>query len=235
MKFDEKTKKLSIMLLAVVVIYSVLVFVIAGFSGHSGGFWSSYFMPIATIITFFLTFGVFKTDVFELNDWIFGFPLVTDGYVISAAQLVLSIGFMLLDKIISWKIAFVVQFVILIFYWAILVGCRVYVKQNDVVRETAIKDTSFSDKSLTQCKFISEMSQYDDIKTSYAQLYEQLRLSDPVSNKETALSEALILEKLSDASTWIIDEQKYADDLRENCRKLFALLEKRNMECRIGK
>ena len=206
-----------------ILIYSILVFIIFGFSNGSS-FWISYvFAKISFLLSYMVAYFSVNSAK-RLTDWIFSLPVMRWCVIYVAVELIIATVFMIINT--SWKIAFIPQFLIPIFFLVLVVPCFAQKSHaKSLSQETVVKVSVIRQMN---AKLIALIPRIEDtsLKREVEKAAEMLRHSDPMS--ADCLLE--LEQKLSD----VIDQtDKY---VRENnyekaaplAREICLLIEERN-------
>lgn len=233
MKLTSKGKLLAAILAIAFVAYNVILFMLCGFSGHTGVFWISWiFMIIAFAAMTFAGVILGKRGMF-LRDWLFGYPIIKHSTVFIIVEFAASTVFIIFSKVVPFGWAFAAQFLILCAYGVCAVSCFLAKETIDGVREKVADKTSFLKLLRVDAEMLVEKCSDPALKKELQGLSETIRFSDPMS------SEALFeLEK--DITLTVSECGKALDDgdfeeAGKLCRRANFQLSERNKKCKALK
>lgn len=177
-------KKINIKLLitvfaAVFVIFSVVIFIIAGFSGHNSIFWTSYGMAALAYIISAVVLGVnFTSKTF--SDWLYGYPIVRWSVLYILAVTIAAIVCMFIPKV-PWGVSFLIPFLLTVVYVILVVnsfiGKKVALRLDD---ET--KKVTYNIRSLyVKINSLLRIADSAENRKLLEELSEMAKYSDPVS------------------------------------------------------
>lgn len=229
-----KNKSLfHIMWAIALVFFNVCVFVIAGFTDHTAVFWLTY---VFTLIAFAVVEGstiILGRSGMHMRDWLFGYPIIRYCVIYSVAELVLAIVFFVLEEVVSWQLAFVVQFALVAFYSFMVISCIISKKTIDQVHNKVQKDT----KTITLMRVDAEMlvskCTDPDARKVFAAFSEKVRYSDPVSHEAVVYLENRLKAIIADAKAKL--EAGLITEAMDLCNSADLLLEERNMKVKAMK
>lgn len=233
MKINKNMKTAAIMLAIAFVVYNVILFVAAGFVDHNAVFWLSWVFVLLGFVTMAIV-GVFLGEEgLHMRDWIFGFPMLRYTYIYIIGELVLSVIFMLCEHTASWKLAFILQFILICIYLVFVVGCFFAKRTIHEVKTNTKDKTTFIRMLRVDAEMLVEKCNDAETKALCQKLAEDIRFSDPMSNE--ALFE---LEKEITLAVSSCNDAIAAGDLetaKELCGKASVLLTERNKKCKVLK
>ena len=201
-------------------VFSILLFVIAGFAGHGSAFWVAYVMT--TLAYAFSAVAIslnFKHG--KLFDKLFyGFPTIKWSDVYVGVVTTISIVCMLISNL-TWIVPFVAVFVLSIVYVIIVAGA--FIGKKEAVRIDAETKQTVQNMCLLKAEVNAAIN-----KTDYAQLKKQLiefseamRFSDPMSAEALLPLEELIKSNIAEIRTAIsAGETEKAKTLLAEAEKL---------------
>lgn len=233
MKINKNMKSAAIMLAVAFVVYNVILFVAAGFVDHTAVFWLSWVFVLLGFVTMAIV-GVFLGEEgLHMRDWIFGYPMLRYTYIYTIGELAFSVVFMLCEHSASWKLAFVLQFILLCIYLVFVVGCFFAKRTIHEVKTNTKDKTTFIRMLRVDAEILVEKCTDTELKVLCQRLAEDIRYSDPMSND--ALSElekeiALAVSSCKDAIA--VGNLETAKEL---CGKASVLLVERNKKCKVLK
>lgn len=233
MKLTNKGKLLAVFLAIVFIAYNVVLFVLCGFSGHTGVFWVSWtFMILAFAAMTFAGVILGKRGMF-LRDWLFGFPIVKHSTVYIIVEFIASTVFIILDKIIPFGWAFAAQFIILSVYGVCAVSCFLAKETIDDVHNKISDKTRFLKLLRVDAEMLVEKCSNPELKEQLKTLSEAIRYSDPMSNEALFEMEKEITFTVSECGKSI--ETGDFEEAEELCKKAVLLLAERNKKCKALK
>lgn len=233
MKTAKKTTLLSIIFAMTFVMYNLLLFLIAGFSGHSAVFWISYAFVLVAFACVLGCGVLLGSRGFSMRDWLFGYPLIKHTYVYIAAQLLVSVVFMLLQFAISWKLATVVQCVMLFVYMVFAISCLLTKQTIDVVEDRIRDKTAYIKLLRADAALLEEKTADAELRALCHKLAEDVRYSDPMSCEALFELEKEISLCVSECSDALSREDN--DTARALVEKATLLLSERNKKCKALK
>ena len=212
-------------------VYNIILFVIAGFTGHSSTFWISYtFMVAALVAATTISLLNFKKG-FTLKDWFFGYPILRWSYTYIAVELVVSIIFMLTPGSFL-KAAFVVQFLMICVYFAIVASC--FVAKKVAMSEEKVDEKVFYIRNMNVVlQTIFNETGETTLKSGVQKLMEAVRYSDPMSHESLTAIEQDIERNIYLLRDYVIEND--AKEALESIRHIDNLLKERNASCKISK
>lgn len=227
MKID---KIWGIMIAILFIVYNFCVFLIGGFTGHTGTFWASYVMELISMFCIFaMSFRV--TAIGEGKKLLFlGYSVFFWSTIFGTVQFVLTTIFMILDKGI--KFALSTEVVLLAVYIILILICF---KNQEMIQEIQKERTVSIDTMKTlklQLGIITELSADIDLKRVVEKLKEEFEYSDSVSSVETEDIEQQMLDKVNLLK---IVCRTNAEQAIELCNELKLQLKERNLICQSAK
>lgn len=233
MKSTKKSTLLAVIYVMSLVMYNFLLFIIAGFDGHSAVFWMSYaFMMVAFAMLLFCGL-VLGAKGFSMRDWLFGYPLIKHTTVYLAAQFTASALFMIFENSASWKLALVVM-VVLLFVYAVFAASCLLAKQTIDEVEDRIRDKTAYIKLLRADASLLESKTSDPaLKALCRKFAEDVRYSDPMSCEALFELEKEISLCVADCSEAFAAAD--ADAARTIIERASLLLRERNAKCKALK
>lgn len=227
MKVD---KTWSIIAGIVFVLYHFLVFLMAGFGGHSVVFWVSYIMAVlsmlfAFVVTLRLMAGANIKKVLFLGHSI----LVWSG-VFLLAQIVVTSVFMALDSHMIPAAA--IEVVLIAAYAVIILICFKNKEIVEEIQQTRETTTGTMKMLRTQMEIAETLCNDTDIRKMVQRLKEEFEYSDSVSSMETAALEAQMSGKIELLKNAV---QTDAEQARTLCEQLSRQLKERNIMCQKSK
>jgi len=216
----------------VFVIYNAIVFIAAGFTGHTATFWTAWaFMNVGMMAAAVVLVILGKR--LSIRDWLFGFPVAwhTTAYLIIG--LTTSTLFIVFERLVSWKLALPVQLAELAVYCVFAISCFIGKEKIDEIQDKVKDKTAFIKLLRVDVEML--VGKCSDAETSemLKSLAEKVRYSDPMS------AEALFeLEKEISFAVTECDEALVTGDYelaQEKCRRAEMLLSERNKKCKALK
>ncbi len=232
MNLSKKT--LSAIIIAILFFtYNTILFVAAGFVGHTATFWFSYAFMILAFVAVSVNFLLLGKNGFKLRDWLFGFPFVKHAAAFFIAELVASVIFIALEKKVSPAIAIIVQLLFLAIFLVFGISCVIAKKTITEVGDRVDEKTSFTKLLRVDAEMLAEKCDDEELSAKLKKLAEAVRYSDPMS------AEALFeLEKELAYTISICDEALVKKDYllaSELCDKASILLAERNKKTKALK
>lgn len=206
-----------------VLIYSILVFIIFGFSKGSS-FWISYVFAVISFLLSYMVSYLSVNSAKRLTDWIFSLPVMRWCVIYVIVEIIIATIFMIIHA--PWKIVFIPQFLLPIFFLILVVPC--FGQKNHVAEVSVETSVKVSYIRQLNAKLIALISRTEDsaLKKEMEKATDMLRHSDPMS--ADSLTE--IEEKMSACANQIdslIREKNYTEAaplVKEMC----LLIEERN-------
>lgn len=222
--FKNSTKGKFMGLSAITVfLYAFLTFVVFGFDGGSS-FWISFSFAIISIILAYFISYLSVNAARRLTDWIFSLPVMRWCVMYVIVEIIIATIFMIIHA--PWKIVFIPQFLLPIFFLILVVPC--FGQKNHVAEVSVETSVKVSYIRQLNAKLIALISRTEDsaLKKEMEKATDMLRHSDPMS--ADSLTE--IEEKMSACANQIdslIREKNYTEAaplVKEMC----LLIEERN-------
>lgn len=217
----------------VFVVYNAILFIIAGFE-HGASFWISYvFMLIAFAAVAVSSFALSRKSI-QPRDWLFGYPILSKGFIYLIAQFFVSTLFMLLDAIdCPWEIPLIVDVLVLTVYLVYVIGAFMAKGTIEAVHENVKVKTSYMKMLQADVEMMAMRAADPTVKVAYTKLAESIRYSDPMSNEALALVEGQMSAMAAQANNYILAGNNEA--ALQMCEQLTLLLIERNKKCMILK
>ena len=197
----------------------------------NGTFWISYIFGAIAIAAQLYAYPKAFAGKSQKSKF-YGFPIARVATVYLAAQLTLSLIFIIAAKFIPTWIAVIVGIIPLCAAAIGLVGveiAREEVQRQDVQVK---KDTTAMRAMQVKVKAFADICP-TEVKTELEKLAESFRFSDPVSNDATKDLEAKLSVRLEDLGDAIATGNK--EGISAQITKLSSLLAERNAVCKMGK
>lgn len=211
------------------VLYNIILFVIAGFSGHGASFWVSYlFVVLAFALTAVFTLRIFK-DKEPFRYWILGFPMLRWSVIYLACSIVSGALFMLVDAI---QLAVILQVLLIGACCAIGFFCyhaKAHVAAIDEKKEKVqLLRLAYADvDAMTKTVIDGEM------KAALTKLAETIRYSDPNSDASLVGAENEIRNRIDTLHGFIQSNAK--SDALKLISEISRLVIERNAKCKALK
>lgn len=232
-----KAKKQSPLVIAIgailLVVYNIVLFIIAGFDGHTSVFWISYVAMMLAAATAAVSFWYFSKSQVILKDLFLGFPILRHTFIYIIAELVISTLFMLLETTVSWELALIVQLLLLAAHVVIILSCFATKGTVENVAEKVKEKTTFVRLLHADAVMLAETCSDPEAKKEFEELAEMIRYSDPMSSS--------LLESLEEDITREIRDAKMnlsCDDIPaalNSCKRAKFLVKERNLKCKALK
>lgn len=163
-----------------VLVYALITLIIFGIDGDSS-FWISFVFAIVSIsLAFFTSFLSLKDTT--LKDWIFSLPVLRWSIMYVFIEILVSIIFMTFD--ILWKISFLSQFILLIFFFIVVVPCFFQKKNVKSIDEITITKVSYIRLMYSKLVNLLPRIENDVVKNEIEQAIDLLKHSDPMSSDD---------------------------------------------------
>ncbi len=216
------------------VVYNILVFVIAGFTGHGASFWVSYAFMLVAFICVAVSALLLRSSTNQPKDWLFGYPVVKHCTVYIIAELIASVLFMALDKTgFPFAIGFAVQLIILALHLVFLISCFIAKETIDEVEQKVGRSTAFIDLLTVEIAMVADNIDDAAAKKAVKSLEEAVRFSDPISNEMLSVIEAEISGRVTDMRAYA--EARDVENVLLECEAVGKLIKERNMKCKVLK
>lgn len=233
MNITKKSKMTAAILAIAFIAYNVILFVLCGFTEHTGIFWMSW---IFMLVAFFAMAGagvLLGQKGMFLRDWLFGYPIIKHSTVYIIAEFCASSLFIILEDDIKWGWAFAVQFLFLCIYGVCAVSCFLAKETIDDIRSNVGNKTEFWKLLRADAEMLVEKCENAELKVQLQQLSDAIRYSDPMS------SDALFeLEREITVAVSECDKAVASGDLEKAgvlCKKVQSLVSERNKKCKALK
>lgn len=231
----RKTKKIFWRWLAsvgiVLSIYLIVVFLIP--FKRTSVYWISFGFTILALIVVgvsgYLTF-IRRTDA---KSKFYGFPIFKIALVYGAVQLVLGLIAMILGNLIPVKLILIVYFIILGLVTIGLIATESVKDQIQNQDDNLQMNVSLMRSIQSKVNQMVSLSDNSEINTAIHKLAEEIRFSDPVSNKALENIEYEIEANIDELQLAIIDEDY--NSVKKLCTKVSIILSERNRLCKLYK
>ena len=236
MKKNNKSMLLALAGGLIVVLYNVVLFVAAGFAGHTGAFWSSYALMMTGFVAAAVAMFAFTKTNKQKIDMFLTFPVIKRTIIYIIAEFVVSTLFIILDcsgVAVPWAIPFIIQIIMLVAYIVLVISCFL-AKEVIAENEQKIKQKTFTFKMLyVDAQMLAEMCNDAEAKKTFDKFAEDIRYSDPVSSEYLVPLEQEIQSCIMNAKIALTEGNT------EEALKIIAranlLLAERNMKCKALK
>lgn len=232
-----KTKKQSPLVIAIgailVAVYNIVLFIIAGFEDHTSVFWISYVAMMLAAATAAVSFWNFSKSQVVLKDLFLGFPILRHTFIYIIAEFVLSSLFMILETVVSWELALIVQLILLALHVVIILSC--FATKGTVENVSAkVKEKTTAIRMLhADAAMLAEICPDPEAKKEFEELSEMIRYSDPMSSQLLATLEEDIAREIRDAKMNLSCEDIPA--ALNSCKRAKFLVKERNLKCKALK
>lgn len=176
---ENKKVKFAFLTGLTVALYAMITLIIAGFDGGSN-FWISFVFAIISFpLAFFITYLSARSTK-RLSDWLFSLPIIRWCVIYVVAELVLSTAFMLIPDL-SWKIAFLPQFLLPILFLVIVVPCFAQRKHVASVQQETVRKVSYMRQMHAKLTALLPRTEDAAVKKELEKAIDLVRHSDPMS------------------------------------------------------
>lgn len=231
MKMTNKGKMFAGMLALAFVAYNLVLFVIAGFD-HYASFWISYGFMILSFLTLAGAGFVLGSRGMFLRDWLFGYPLIKHTIIYIVCEFVVSTIFIIVDSD-GWKLAFVLQFLLLAVYLVFAVSCFLAKTTIEEVKQKVAEKTQYIKLLTAEVNSIAAKCADAEAKAEIAKLADELRFSDPMSNEALREVEEKLAAVVAECNSAV--EAGDSENAKFFCKKAANLLVERNNKCKALK
>jgi hypothetical protein len=228
----SKSKKSFIVFGILFVIYNFVLFIIAGFTGHSATFWISYFFVILSFVLSAVSYGLNFIKGHTLRDWFLGYPILHWSVIYIVVELITSIVFMLIPTDTT-KIATVVQFLLASLYVIFAASCFLNKKVIEELEPIAKEKVYYIRNIKADLETVANLTEELSVKESLMKLIDVVCYSDPMSHESLSEIESNIERKVSILRNYI--DEKNNDLALDTIKKITDLFEERNRKCKILK
>lgn len=227
----SKKQKMTAAILAIVVIaYNVTLFVLCGFAGYTGVFWTSWVFMLAAFVAMAVAGVLLGEKGMFLRDWLFGYPIVKHTTVYITFEFIASTLFIIFEQKIKWGWAFAVQFLLLSVYGVCAISCFLAKETIDDIHTKVGNKTEFWKLLRVDADMLMEKCSNAELKTQLGEFSEAVRYSDPMSSDTLRDLEKEIASTVSDCDNAVTrGDVEQAEAL---CKKAKLLLVERNKKCK---
>ena len=232
MKLSKNAIRILLFAGIALVCFNVIAFVIP--LAKNGTFWVSYLFGMLAILLQLVVMKVAFKGAESVRSKFYGFPIARIGVIYGICQILLSFTAMALSPYVPFWIPIVVFILMLAFAAA---GCIA----ADAVRETIeqqdkklVKDVSIMRNLQSKTNLLVSQSDCGaELKTALAELGEEIKYSDPVSNPATESIEQELFFHIEELQKAVVDgDENSAIAL---CKKTNGILAERNRLCKLNK
>lgn len=229
-----KKDKMTAMILAISFIaYNVILFVLCGFTEHTGVFWTSWLFMLVAFFTMASAGVLLGQKGIFLRDWLFGYPIIKHSTIYIVAEFCASTLFIILEKHIKWGWTFAVQFLFLCIYGVCAVSCFLAKETIDDIHSKVGGKTEFWKLLRADAEMLTEKCEDILLKAEFQQLSDTIRYSDPISSDLLTDLEGEISTAVAECIAAVSDKNYSA--ARELSNKAMLLLSERNKKCKALK
>ena len=200
-------------------------------SKYGGSFWPGYiFVNIAFIVNLVCAYIALKEK--NAKKLFYSIPLIRMSYSGLVITFIAAAVTMLIIDLSPW-IGFAVCFIVLVLNIIALLKASWAAEVIGDIDEKVKENTSFINLLKASVQTVSAGAKSEELKKECEKLYDAVRFSDPVSNKELALVEAKITVKVDELQSLVkTDDSEKAGSL---ISELLSLIEERNIKCKALK
>ncbi len=231
MNMTKKSKMSAAILALVFLTYNLVLFIATGFD-HFASFWVSYVFVLIAFISLACVSSLLGAKGMLLRDWLFGYPIIKHGVIYMVVEFIVSIIFMAADTD-EWKLAFVVQFLLLAVYLVFAVSCFLAKETiQEIEKKVAVKTQTI--RLLYAEMYTAAQGCTDEtLKPVLEKLAEELRYSDPMSNEALADLEARLGNVVGEVKKLVLSG--HFDIAKQYCVTVANLIVERNQKCKALK
>lgn len=216
-------------LAGIFVIYNIILFVIAGFSGHSTSFWISYiFVLLAFALTGLFTLKIFA-DKKPFRYWFLGFPMLRWSVIYLICSVAFAALFMLVDSV---QVTIIIQLLLIGGYCAVGAFCY-FAKAQIAEIDEKIEKVYLFRLFYADLDTMSKIAADGEVKNSLTKLAEKVRYSDPNSHPSLSDAENEIQNKIFLLKGLIKSNEK--EDALDLIHEIDGLVVERNARCKALK
>ena len=167
-----------------------------------------------------------------LRDWLFGYPLIKHTIIYIVCEFVVSTIFIIVDSD-GWKLAFVLQFLLLAVYLVFAVSCFLAKTTIEEVKQKVAEKTQYIKLLTAEVNSIVAKCADPEVKAEIAKLADELRFSDPMSNEALREVEEKLAAVVAECNSAV--EAGDSENAKFFCKKAANLLVERNNKCKALK
>ena len=231
MNVSKKAKMFAAILALVFLTYNLTLFVTAGFD-HFASFWASYVFMLLAFAALACVGSMLGERGMMLRDWLFGFPIIKHTVAYIVVEFIAATIFMVADTD-EWKLAFVVQFLLLAVYLVFAVSCFLAKETiQEIEKKVAVKTQTI--RLLYAEMYTAAQACTDEtLKPVLEKLAEELRYSDPMSNELLADLETRLGNVVGEVKKLVLSG--HFDIAKQYCVTVANLIVERNQKCKALK
>ena len=233
MKISKKTKMMTAIGAVIFAVYNIIFWLLCGFTGHRATFWISWGFMMVSFCALAVSYALLGQRRLLLRDWLFGFPIVKHSTIYILAEFLLSTVFVILEKKISWQLAFSVQILIFAVYLVFAISCFLAKATIDDVHTRVADKTRFIKLLRADVEMLVEKCTDPGLKPKLGALAEAVRYSDPMSDESLFELEKELALTVSNCDQAITDARY--EEAAQLCEKASLLLKERNKKCKALK
>ena len=223
---------LALIGLIVVAFYNVVVFVIAGFEGHTATFWISYGgMMLAFVIAGASAF-IFTKSGTGARDWFLGAPIVRYTIIFLVAEFIVTTIFLIAQNA-PWVITFLLQLLFMAVYLILTISCIFAKNVINNVRKEVKEKTAFIGLLQADAQVLVELCTDMEAKKAFSAFAEAVRYSDPMSSPVLQSVELELQDCVRAAKKSL--QAGDIEDALSLCSQSQVLLKERNAKCKVLK
>ena len=230
---SKKSKMTAAILALAFIAYNVVLFVLCGFTEHTGVFWMSWgFMIVAFAAMAGAGVALGQKGMF-LRDWLFGYPIVKHSTIYIIVEFCASTLFIILEDYIKAGWAFAIQFIFLCAYGICAISCFLAKETIEEVHNNVSDKTRFIKLLRVDAEMLIEKCDDAETKAECKKLAEAIRYSDPMSSESLFELEKDLALTVSECDK-AVSVKNYIL-AKELCAKAMLQLTERNKKCKALK
>lgn len=229
----QKKTLFNVMWLIAFAFFNLVLFMVAGFVDHTATFWITYVFAV-------IAFGIVKASVYilgksgmHIRDWLFGYPIIRHCIIYCVLEVVGAIVFFVLEDVIAWQIAFLVQVTLLALYSFLAISCLISKKTIDEVHTKVERKTQTMQLLRVDAEMLVRKCTDPDAKKVFEAFSEKLRYSDPVSHDAVVYLENRLKTMIAEAGEKLANGE--ITEAMDICRAAEDALAERNMKVKVYK
>ena len=233
--FKSKSKFPFLIGLVLLAVYSLFVFVITGFE-HGASFWISYGFIFFAIFVMLVSVKSYNSKKKNKNRAFVLIPVKKYATAYVAVQVILSTIIMFVEYSgteINLLVALLIHITVAALFLIVLFKCF---EKRDVIEAVANEveeDTEYFKLLRVDVKFIAAACKNEEFKPKLEKFAEDVRMSDPVSDKQLRGLEKDLHKKINSIKHHV-EKEKY-DKVAEELVEAKAILAERNEKCKLFK
>lgn len=231
MKISKKAAMFAGILALIFLAYNLTLFVFTGFD-HYASFWISYVFMLISFVVLACVGTLLGQRGLMLRDWLFGFPIIKHSVVYLVVEFAVSRIFMAIDSD-SWKLAFVLQFLIMAVYLVFAISCFLAKETITEIEERVAVKTQTIRLLYADMQTAAQGCADAELKPTLEKLAEELRYSDPMSNEALADLERRLANVIGEVKALVLSGQY--ELAKQNCVTVANLINERNLKCKVLK